>query len=178
MNKILMILSILMLSSCSTKEQHTSGKDTSGISHTDSTRKIDGGKQTSTYQLSPNQVVIKLNDDDFNKLIGKNNRSWTPDENNIGSAEKLIQQCFDDQKRGTVNYLLERTPGEYNHQFVGYLAPNGDKMIWVNCFKRPKEDYPEWKHQIIIAEGGGNNFFNLKVNLSQSTYTNLKINGK
>ncbi len=176
MFKFIMILSIMVIASCGTK-QETTEKTGEKNSNQDTVKKNEQSIQKPIYQLSPNQVVIKLNDKDFNNLIGSKFTSWTPEEKDIESAESLIKDCFENMKKGTVNYFLNRSPDEYNHQFVGFIDDKGYSVLWVNCFKRPEEDYPEWKHQIILAQGGGNNFFNLKVNISNNSYYDLKING-
>lgn len=174
MAKILMILSIISIfSACGTKNENI---DKNVYNIQDSVKKSDDGKISEPYHLSPNQAIIKLNDEEFKMLIGGEYKSRNPDENDIGLAVKIIQQCFENQKRGTVNYLLDKTPGDYKQQYVGILASNGDKMLWVNFFNKSLKDYENWQSQVVTSYGGGNNFFNIKVNLTQNTYTDLKIN--
>jgi len=51
--------------------------------------------------------------------------------------------------------------------------------------KRHNEEYPKnkwsetdsWKNDLMIVDDGGNCYFNLKVNLTNKTYSELMING-
>ena len=70
----------------------------------------------------------------------------------------------------------------YNRQYIAILNVNGEKEIWINCFRKViyedgiKPDY-SWKEHVVKADDGGNGFFNAKVNLSNKKCYDLFVNG-
>jgi len=111
-------------------------------------------------------------------LFGKGFKNWTPDISDIVTAEKLLNDCYVQEKTGTVNHLLGKTLEEYNKQYVGAVEENGEKTIWINCFcKKYEKDFPDWKKQIIGVADGGNCFFNLKINITRNVFGLLQVNG-
>lgn len=61
----------------------------------------------------------------------------------------------------------------YYHQYVGYLNGKQEKIIFVNSFCSPAED---WKTQLVQTSGGGSCYFNIKVDLSTRKAYNLNVN--
>jgi len=64
----------------------------------------------------------------------------------------------------------------YKRQYLPIINDKGEKEIWINFFC---SDFgsDNWKSEIIIVEDGGNCYFNIKVNLTSMTYSELSING-
>jgi hypothetical protein len=170
MIKLAVFLSILTFVSCNNRQTTPQKKD-STISKTDSV------KQVSKFELKPYQVIIKPGEKEFKEIFGDKYSQRTPDDYEIGIAELQMDELFYNMKRGTVNYLLDRSPGDYNRQFVGALNENGEKIIWINCFCKPEKENEDWKHKLIIAMGGGTCFFNFKVNVTKNEYYDFKVNG-
>jgi len=128
--------------------------------------------------LKPNQTIIEAIDN-MDWIFGKNYKKWTPSESDIETAEKLIAECFNDQKRGTVNRLLNRKPEDYTMQFVGAIDEKDEKIIWVNCFCSSEIKYfKDWKTDLVLVKDGGNCFFNLKINVDNNTYYDVLVNGE
>jgi hypothetical protein len=179
MFKILIVLSLFMFVSCGNKQNNIE-KQTDNVKEngkkTDSIKQNNDIKQTNPYQLKDYQVIIKPSDKEFKDILGDKYKSRTPEVSEIETAEKLLYQGFVDQARGTVNRLLYRTLDQYYRQFVGATDSNGNKIIWINCFRSPDVDY-DWKHYLILEKGGGNSFFNLKANITKNTYTDFFVNG-
>jgi hypothetical protein len=159
--KIIMLLSVIAIASCSKATDKTG----------------DGNNKYTPAGLKENQAIINAWDK-MEWVFGKNYQKWTPFETDIENAEKLINQCFNDQKRGTVNRLLNRKPEDYLMQFVGAINENGEKIIWVNCLCKKEIDvFKDWKTNIRIVSDGGNCFFNVKINVNKNTYYDLMVNG-
>jgi len=61
-------------------------------------------------------------------------------------------------------------------QYIPVINEKGEKEIWINFFC---DDFgtEKWKTEIVEVDDGGNCYFNLKVNLTTKTYSELGING-
>ena len=135
------------------------------------------GKNLGSGSLKPDEVVLDA-DKGMDWVFGKGYSNWAPEDKDIQTAEKLLQDCFDKQKMGTVNRLLDRKPDDYDKQFVGATDASGDKIIWVNCFCKKEESvFKNWKNSIIHVADGGNCFFHVKINITKNTFLDLMVNG-
>ena len=65
---------------------------------------------------------------------------------------------------------------KFKRQYVSVFNERGEKEIWVNFFCN-NGNTDQWKTKLIMIKDGGNCYFNLKVNLTNKTYSELKING-
>jgi hypothetical protein len=63
----------------------------------------------------------------------------------------------------------------YHRQYVSVIDSNGEKIVWVNFFCSTFND--NWKKELVMVHDGGNCFFNIKINLTRKTYSDLRING-
>ena len=134
-------------------------------------------KMLSTSSLKPNETIIDA-DKKMEWVFGNNYTNWTPDAGDIETAETILKQAFEDQKKPTVNRLLNRSVDDYNMQFVGAVTEKGDKVIWVNSFcKKEESSFKDWKTKIFSVADGGNCFFNVKINITKNTYYDLFVNG-
>lgn len=61
-------------------------------------------------------------------------------------------------------------------QYVPVINEKGEKEVWVNFFCSDWGN-DNWKNDIMMVHDGGNCYFNLKVNLTNKTYSELSING-
>jgi hypothetical protein len=62
----------------------------------------------------------------------------------------------------------------YTKQLLPAINKNGEKIVYINCFGgKPSEDF--WKHELVQVSDGGNNFFNLIINITKGTFYNVKI---
>jgi hypothetical protein len=129
--------------------------------------------------LNEKQTIISAGDDGaYNSLFGSGYKKWELTEKDIDNAEKLIMVCFENQKMGTVNRFVRKSPEDYCKQFVGAINFKGEKTIWVNCFcEKYKDDFEKWKTEIVFVKDGGNCYFNIKINVDKNEYYDLNING-
>lgn len=61
-------------------------------------------------------------------------------------------------------------------QYVPVINEKGEKEVWINFFCEDWES-DNWKKDLMHVLDGGNCYFNLKVNLTNKTYSELGING-
>ncbi len=135
------------------------------------------GKFQSSISLKSDETIIDAGKN-MKWAFGNNYTSWTPESKDIESAETILSKAFDDQKKPTVNRLLDRKTDDYFKQFVGFVDANGDKIIWVNCFCKGEESsFKNWKNRVVFVSDGGNCFFNVKINITKNTYYDLMVNG-
>ena len=71
------------------------------------------------------------------------------------------------------NFILDLS--RYKRQYVAIINSSGEKEVWVNCFCDAWDT--AWKKNLIVADDGGNCFFNLKINLTTGQYYDLMVNG-
>ena len=64
---------------------------------------------------------------------------------------------------------------KYYRQYVPVINENGEKEVWINFFCSTMKD--NWETDLVMVHDGGNCFFNIKVNLTNNTYSDLRING-
>ncbi len=73
----------------------------------------------------------------------------------------------------------------YKLQLIAVLDSNNKKMVYANCFspwtlygrKETLKDQPsDWRTVLVLADGGGNTFFHLTFNLTDSTYNPIITN--
>jgi hypothetical protein len=164
--KILSVITIsLLLVSCSRQTQPGNTEDTRSLN-----RDIQ-------YELKPNQAIVPAIEK-MEWAFGKNYKQWTPAGNDIETAEKLLKECFDRGKSGTLNLFQDRTLDDYNRQFIGAVIEGGNRVILVNCFcKSEEKTLKNWKNELVLVADGGNCFFHLKVNIDTGRYYGLMVNG-
>ncbi len=75
---------------------------------------------------------------------------------------------------------------KYKRQIIIGINHWGDKEVWLNCFKpgpnqgRDADAFAlqkKWRREIISVDGGGSDYFNIRINLTQNEYYDLRING-
>lgn len=104
----------------------------------------------------------------FQSKIGRVVEYWTPKPRDVARAEKLARR-----------HLAQAAPGlygkldGYKRQYAGYLA-NGYRVIYINFFCSPVEG---WTRQEMAAEGGGECFFSMRVDLDNRKCFDLRVNG-
>lgn len=171
---VTLIFSILL--ACNSKNENKTDK--TGKFESNNDKAIDSVYNNSgNYTLKSDEVIL-TSGSNMDMAFGKNYKSWTPSEKDIEKAEKLLQAAFDDQKRGTVNRVLNKKTDDYNKQFIGGIDSSGDKIVWINCFCKSREgDFKNWKKDIIQVKDGGNCFLNVTVNITKRSYTSFMVNG-
>ncbi|MFA6549947.1 MAG: hypothetical protein WCT36_01160 [Candidatus Gracilibacteria bacterium] len=109
-------------------------------------------------------VLTTTNNMPFN--IG-NNQKYTPSDQDIKNGLLILENNL---KTNTA--LLELA--EYKIQFFGYINDKGEKILFANHFCR--NSGIDWENNWVGVDGGGNCFFEIKVNLNKKNIFDLKIN--
>ena len=107
-------------------------------------------------------------------------RSTSLIKSEIELMETLLKKCIAEYnsielKENLSQNIIDITKTVYKKQLVAVLNRKGEKEVWMNCFC--DNIGPKWKKYILMVDDGGNCYFNLKVNLTTKTYSNLRVNG-
>lgn len=92
-------------------------------------------------------------------------------EKEINELEMLLIKCIEENKS-----KMTRPITEYQKQLIAAKNLKGEIEVWVNC--NCKEENEEFQYSILDYNDGGDCHFNLKINLSKNTYSELYINGE
>ena len=68
---------------------------------------------------------------------------------------------------------------QYKRQYIPFTTSRGQKIVYVNCFREDDDkmfSFPEWRKQFVAVDGGGMNYFHLKVSLDEINYFDFSIN--
>jgi hypothetical protein len=66
---------------------------------------------------------------------------------------------------------------KYRRQYFGFINSKGEKIIWINMFWN-KEFNDRSKYELISVNDGCSYYWNIEVNITTNTISNLQINGK
>ena len=125
----------------------------------------------------------------------KNFRIVELTEADFAQIEHILSKCIDTynlaQKQfydsvvamhNARSYILEESMyidlKKYRRQVVAVIGPNGEKQVWVNCFRiSNNSDFDYWRQTIVRVRDGGNSFFNVIINLTKKACFDFIING-
>ena len=99
-------------------------------------------------------------------------------ETDLKNINRLLQEAVNDYNKVKDSWEKDIELSKYNRQYVATKNENGDKEVFVNCFRNErirKNEY--WKTGLVVVMDGGNYFFKLKINLTKSTYYDFFVNG-
>lgn len=65
----------------------------------------------------------------------------------------------------------------YKRQYVPFIDKSGKRKVWVNCFCTGSYEFKNWKKNIVLVDDGGRCYFNVILNVTDGTYSNLEFNG-
>jgi hypothetical protein len=128
-------------------------------------------------ELSSRQTIIPASEN-MEWAFGKGYKNYSPNAEDVETAELLLKECFNKESSGTHNPFFDRDLNDYNRQFIGAELIGGDKVIMINCFCRDREkDLKNWRTDMVLVADGGSCFFRITVNIKRKSYYNLMING-
>lgn len=93
---------------------------------------------------------------------------FTPSDQDVQNGLQILES----QLKDNTNI---RDLAEYKIQFIGYLNEAGEKILLANYFCNHSD--VDWENTWIGVDGGGNCFFEVKVNLDKKEVFDLSING-
>jgi len=114
----------------------------------------------------------------FHPKLFKNGAPADLTEIDIENINKILQEAIDNYNNSEKTWKNDIDLSKYNRQYVAILNENGEKEVFVNCFR--SEDMKKngfWKNKLIFVVDGGNKFFNIKINLTKLFYYDLQVNG-
>lgn len=130
---------------------------------------------TAVYTSLPQDgTQATLNDDDVANIdrvlsfcINKYNRSQT-------TIYKQIVKKLPDQDLNISDYVIDLK--RYYRQYIVVYNKRGEKEVWVNCFCNIRS-LANWQKKAVIVMGGGNCFFNVRINLTRKSFSDFIVNG-
>ncbi len=131
--------------------------------------------QNKSKPVSPKHSVLKY-DSSYHKWIFKFSTpaDLTPDD--LAQIEKLVNQAVKKNNSKQKESRQIKDLSEYKYQYVAVFNRDNEKEVWVNAFCNAFET--DWKKEIVSVKDGGSCYFNLKINLSSSTFYDLSVNGE
>ncbi|MEI3796510.1 MULTISPECIES: hypothetical protein [unclassified Chitinophaga] len=75
---------------------------------------------------------------------------------------------------GTIYHHLDA----YLRQYVGFIDPLGNKVIWVNFVRAERRHEERLEKFAIEVSDGGANYWNVKVDLTENNTFGLRVNGR
>ncbi len=113
------------------------------------------------------------------ELIKISYKRFTPDQKDIQLAEKILASQIEYlnkkyNKSGHNSIVIYNKLKFYKRQYFGYID-KGEKIIILNFLKSNMLRSNSWKKNIIVTEDGGEDFWNVKTNLSKKNLFELRI---
>lgn len=105
------------------------------------------------------------------------NKRFTPGFPDIDKAEHaMAEQML--QQRDTTKKLPDvyRHLKKYRRQYIGYITANGHKILYINLFWDDAQYVKGWLKDIVIVQGGGSNYLNVKYDITANKLFDLQIN--
>ena len=130
---------------------------------------------TAVYtSLPPDCTQATLNNEDFANIdrvlsycINKYNHSQT-------TTYREIVKKLPDQDLKIDDYVIDLK--RYYRQYIVVYNKRGEKEVWVNCFCNI-QSLDNWREKAVIVMGGGNCFFNVRINLTRKSFSDFMVNG-
>jgi hypothetical protein len=129
----------------------------------------------SAYTTLPEDCTqATLNNDDFANIdrvlsfcVNKYNRSQT-------TVYREIVKKLPDQDLSINDYVIDLK--RYYRQYIVVYNKRGEKEVWVNCFCNI-QSFDNWREKTVVVMGGGNCFFNVRINLTRKSFSDFMVNG-
>jgi len=108
---------------------------------------------------------------------------FTPTRKEIDTVEAIISRelkKLDDSLGIQIRDIgiIYHNLGTYLRQYVGFIDPQGNKVVWVNFVRAQKRFEEILEKYVIEVSDGGANYWNVKVSFSENNLFELMINGR
>lgn len=130
------------------------------------------GKQYKGY-IFPKSLYIPL------KLTDLKVR-YSPTIQDINDAELILKKEINDMVRKKKGKIKSQTLKSYTRQYVGYINNKGDTIIYINLYLTrniDKNKKSKFKEELQLVLDGGDDYWQICVNLNQKQLFDLHING-
>jgi len=125
-------------------------------------------------------VIIPYDPETYHQYIFQNGTPAALTADDLEQINHILQEAVDNYNRDLKPYRESiKALSEYNRQYVPVINAQGEKEVYVNCFRsRYERNFEGWKSNLLMIMDGGSNFFNVTINLTRLTYYNLNVNGR
>ncbi|OWP85578.1 hypothetical protein BWK60_13375 [Flavobacterium covae] len=114
--------------------------------------------------------------------IENQEKRYTPTKNEIYDIEDLLKKEISCMNKNLINQpkgfpKIHRKMGKYIRQYVGFINKSNEKVIWINFIWKDNYTKKQLSEDIINVHDGGSYYWNIQINLTKKTLSNLQING-
>lgn len=115
------------------------------------------------------------------KSITNQNKRINLTKAEVGLAEELLKSKLKEININQSNQVgkcpnICKKLKKYTRQYFGFETKNGEKIIWINLFWN-KDLLNEVNTGVISVNDGCSYYWNIEVNITNRTLTNLDVNG-
>ena len=128
-------------------------------------------QQKTRLYIDPNKIAIfNLDSEPWLRQRFENPKAYFLNNADIDIINKVFKQCVSKNNIDT-NYF------HYRKQYVPFIDKSGKRKVWINCFCDDSDDFSYWKNHIVFVDDGGRCFFNVIIDITDNTFSNLQVNG-
>ena len=128
-------------------------------------------QQKTRLHIDPNNIAIfNLDSEPWLRQRFENPKAYFLNNADIDIINKVFKQCVSKNNIDT-NYF------HYRKQYVPFIDKSGKRKVWINCFCEGSDDFSYWKKHIVFVDDGGRCFFNVIIDITDNTFSNLQVNG-
>ena len=113
-------------------------------------------------------------------IAESNGKNFTPTENDILIAEKLVRTGLDTIKNAdNHNFVVRSRLKHYWRQYFGYINDKGERIIIINALWKDPDfiPYNEWLNEIVLVNDGGDNYWDIKININKLKLFEFGVHG-
>lgn len=108
---------------------------------------------------------------------------YTPTKEDICLAEKLLAKQIKDINKDQLNQTdgcpkIHKNLSKYVRQYVGFINDKQQKVIWINFIWENEISDKKLQEDIIQSYDGCSYYWNVTVNLNNTQFYDLNVNGK
>ncbi len=138
--------------------------------------------QNSEYYKGRGYQGYAFNKDFFVFMSIENQKErYTPTKQDIKLCEEILKRDIDEliSSLNLCTSISKNTLRKYRRQYVGFVNKDGDIIIWINMlYKRSNHrTKAELSNDIIDVLDGGEDYWNIYVNVTKKYLYKLQING-
>lgn len=141
---------------------------------------MSGYSQESTLVKGKGYTGYAFNKEHFVFMsIDNQKERYTPTKEDIAQTEKIVKDSIDNYlKREKIHTrsIKQNKLSKYNRQYVGFITKNGDIVIYI-AFLKDIDNMDMLSKDIITVLDGGEEYWNIFINLTKNTLYGVRING-
>ena len=128
-------------------------------------------QQKPKLRINPNKIAIfNLDSEPWLRARFDNSKPYILTNADIDRIDQIFKKCVIENNINT-NYF------HYRKQYVPFIDKKGKRKVWINCFCEDSYDFSYWKKNIVFVDDGGSCFFNVIINITDRTFSDLRVNG-